>query len=72
MAKALVGHIGGPDPRIFAEMRRLQERVQDLEAENVRLQAEIMRLQAENDTLGPPVSSQEEVGDGAPHQPALR
>lgn len=71
MAKALVGHIGGPDPRIFAEMRQLQERVQELEAENVRLQAEIMRLQAENDTLGAAGPNQEEAGDGVPHQPAL-
>ncbi len=24
MAKALLGHVGGPDPRMVAEMRRLQ------------------------------------------------
>jgi hypothetical protein len=40
MAKALLGHVGGPDPRMVAEMRRLQRRVRDLEAELVRLQAE--------------------------------
>jgi hypothetical protein len=40
MAKALFGHVGGPDPRIVSEMRRLQQRVRDLEAELVRLQAE--------------------------------
>jgi hypothetical protein len=39
MAKALFGHVGGPDPRIVSEMRRLQQRVRDLEAELVRLQA---------------------------------
>lgn len=44
MAKALLGHVGGPDPRLVAEVRRLQQRVTDLEAH-------LMRLQAENDTL---------------------
>jgi hypothetical protein len=44
MAKALLGHVGGPDPRIIAEMRRLQQRVRDLEAE-------LVRLQEENDAL---------------------
>jgi hypothetical protein len=44
MAKALLGHVGGPDPRMVAEMRRLQQRVRDLEAE-------LVRLQSENDTL---------------------
>ncbi len=38
MAKALFGHVGGPDPRMISEMRRLQQRVRDLEAELVRLQ----------------------------------
>jgi len=38
MAKALLGHVGGPDPRMVSEMRRLQRRVQDLEAELARLQ----------------------------------
>ena len=44
MAKALFGHVGGPDPRMVAEMRRLQQRVRDLEAE-------LARLQDENDVL---------------------
>lgn len=44
MAKALLGHVGGSDPRVFAEMRRLQQRVQDLESE-------LVRMQAENDAL---------------------
>jgi hypothetical protein len=44
MAKALLGYVGGPDPRLLAEMRRLQQRVQDLESE-------LVRIQAENDTL---------------------
>ena len=44
MAKALLGYVGGPDPRVLSEMRRLQQRVQDLESE-------LVRMQAENDTL---------------------
>jgi len=44
MAKALFGHVGGPDPRMVSEMRRLQQRVRDLETE-------LMRLQEENDAL---------------------
>ena len=44
MAKALLGHVGGPDPRIVSEMRRLQQRVRDLEAE-------LVPLQEENDAL---------------------
>jgi hypothetical protein len=62
MAKALLGHVGGPDPRMISEMRRLQQRVRDLEAE-------LMRLQGENDALA--------AGDGddellvAGREPAL-
>jgi hypothetical protein len=44
MAKALLGHVGGPDPRLISEMRRLQRRVHDLESE-------LMRVRAENDSL---------------------
>ncbi|HEY1623972.1 MAG TPA: hypothetical protein VGG16_09235 [Streptosporangiaceae bacterium] len=44
MAKALFGHVGGPDPRVVSEMRRLQQRVRDLEVE-------LGRLQEENDAL---------------------
>jgi hypothetical protein len=51
MAKALLGYVGGPDPRLLAEMRRLQQRVQDLESE-------LVRMQAENDALT--VASREE------------
>ena len=47
MAKALLGHVGGPDPRMVAEMRRLQQRVRDLEAELVRLQEQNDALAAE-------------------------
>jgi hypothetical protein len=47
MAKALFGHVGGSDPRIVSEMRRLQQRVRDLEAELVRLQEENESLTVE-------------------------
>lgn len=50
MAKALLGYVGGTDPRLVVEMRRLQQRVQDLESE-------LVRIQAENDAL---MSSREE------------
>jgi hypothetical protein len=44
MAKALFGHVGGPDPRMISEMRRLQQRVRDLEAELNRLQEQNVAL----------------------------
>jgi hypothetical protein len=47
MAKALLGHVGGPDLRVVNEMRRLQQRVRDLEAELLRLQDEKDALAAE-------------------------
>jgi hypothetical protein len=47
MAKALLGHVGGPDLRMVNEMRRLQQRVRDLEAELLRLQDEKDALAAE-------------------------
>ncbi len=40
MAKALLGHIGGSDPRILAEIALLRRRVSDLETEVLRLRAE--------------------------------
>jgi hypothetical protein len=44
MAKALFGHVGGPDSRLLMEVRRLRQRVQQLEAQ-------VGRLQADNDAL---------------------
>jgi hypothetical protein len=44
MAKALLGYVGGTDPRLVAEMRRLQQRVRDLEDQ-------LSRVQAANDAL---------------------
>ena len=46
MAKALSGHVGGPDPRMVSEMRRLQQHVRDLEAELVWLQEQNNALTA--------------------------
>ena len=53
MAKALLGHVGGPDLRIVNEMRRLQQRVRDLEAELDRLQEEkdALALEVDHDML---------------------
>jgi hypothetical protein len=40
MAKALFGHVGvGPDVRVLAEMRRLRDRVRELQHEVARLEA---------------------------------
>ena len=50
MAKALLGHIGGTDPRMVAEVRRLQQRVRDLEDQ-------LVRVKAENDSLVAAASS---------------
>jgi hypothetical protein len=57
MAKALLGHVGGPDPRMISEMRRLQQRVRDLEAELVRLQEEndVLTAEAGHDDMLVPV-----------------
>ncbi|MCW2934631.1 MAG: hypothetical protein JWM19_5593 [Actinomycetia bacterium] len=54
MAKALFGHVGGSDPRMVSEMRRLQQRVRDLEAE-------LMRLQEENDALAAEAAHSEDM-----------
>ena len=54
MSKALFGHVGGPDPRMVSEMRRLQQRVRDLEAE-------LVRLQGQNDALAAGVAHDEDV-----------
>jgi hypothetical protein len=63
MAKALLGHVGGPDPRMVNEMRRLQRRVRDLEVE-------LARLQEEKDVLAAEVSH-ELIVAGREREPAL-
>ncbi|GAB2833383.1 hypothetical protein GCM10027176_42080 [Actinoallomurus bryophytorum] len=64
MAKALLGHVGGPDPRMVAEMRRLQQRVRDLEAE-------LVRLQTENDTLAAVADNEVMALSANDREPAL-
>jgi hypothetical protein len=65
MAKALLGYVGGPDPRLVTEVRRLQRRVIDLEAE-------VLRLQAENDSLLEMVDAPSvTIDEVAPREPAL-
>ena len=64
MAKALIGHVGGPDPRTVMEMRRLHERVRTLEAE-------LVRLRAENDSLAASVSDSHLISLEVPKEPAL-
>jgi hypothetical protein len=44
MAKALFGYVGGPDPRVISEVKRLKRRVEELESE-------LGRVRAENDSL---------------------
>ena len=63
MAKALYGHVGGPDPRMVSEVRRLQQRVRDLEAE-------LLRLQAQNDAMAAQVR-EDMLTIGADREPAL-
>ncbi|MCZ3386618.1 MAG: hypothetical protein LH630_06565 [Actinomycetia bacterium] len=46
MAKAILGHIGGTDPRLLAEVTRLRRRV-------VELQTQLERLSAANEALLP-------------------
>lgn len=64
MAKALMGHVGGPDPRAFMEMRRLHERVRSLEAE-------ILRLRTENDALAARVTDAHLISLEVAKEPAL-
>lgn len=47
MAKALVGHVGGPDVRTLGELRRLQQRVRELESELARMTSLNEELAAE-------------------------
>lgn len=64
MAKALIGHVGGPDPRTVMEMRRLHERVRSLEAE-------VIRLRAENDALAASVADSHLISLEVTKEPAL-
>jgi uncharacterized protein YlxW (UPF0749 family) len=64
MAKALVGHVGGLDPRLVFEMRRLQQKVRDLESE-------VVRLRAENDALGSGVTDAQLMALEVTKEPVL-
>lgn len=53
MAKALLGHVGvGPDARTSCELRRLRERVRDLEHEVALLRAANATLSTQQLTEG--------------------
>lgn len=62
MAKALIGYIGGPDPRVVTEVRHLRRRVHDLETE-------ILRLQAENDSLAETLDAAQVLGEISEPEP---
>lgn len=64
MAKALIGHLGGPDPRSVMELRRMHERVRTLEAE-------VLRLRAENDALAASVAEAHLISLEVAKEPAL-
>jgi hypothetical protein len=64
MAKALIGHVGGYDPRLVFEMRRLRQRVRDLETE-------VLRLREENDALAGSVTDAHLISLEAAKEPAL-
>lgn len=65
MAKALLGYVGGPDPRLLDEMRRLRQRVADLESE-------VGRLRQAKGELTEPVRPEELIDLELPQrEPAL-
>lgn len=64
MAKALFGHVGGLDPRVVSEMRRLQQRVHELETE-------VVRLRAEHDSLDSEVTDAQLIALEATKEPVL-
>ena len=49
VAKALVGYVRGPDPRIVSDMSRLRRRIRELEAALARIRQEKDVLSAETD-----------------------
>jgi hypothetical protein len=63
MAKAILGHVGGPDPRLLAEVARLRRRVAELEAE-------VLRLTEENQALLPDSIGDALAGDVITLEPA--
>jgi len=64
MAKALLGHLGGPDPVVMAELARLRRRARDL-------QDEVERLHAANDALTALVAEEQLLSITSEREPAL-
>jgi len=64
MAKALLGHLGGPDPVVMAELARLRRRARDLEDE-------VERLHAANDALTALVADEQLLSITSQREPAL-
>ena len=64
MAKALLGHVGGHDARMVFEVRRLQQRVRELEAE-------VRDLREENDALASAVTPSNLISLEVTKEPAL-
>jgi hypothetical protein len=67
MAKALLGHVGGPNQLLAAELHRLHQRVCDLEAELARLKEEQADLA---DDAGHPRTVPSRTARGWPVVPA--
>jgi hypothetical protein len=64
MAKALLGHLGGPDPVVMAELARLRRRNRDLEDE-------VERLRAANEALTALVAEDQLLSLATEREPAL-
>ncbi len=58
MAKALLGHLGGPDSRLLAEVAVLRRKVRDLETEVKRLAADNDALVSMSTAMGTPVADE--------------
>jgi hypothetical protein len=64
MAKALFGHVGAPDVRMVSEVRRLQQRVRELESE-------VLRLRSENDVLAASMTHSDLISLEVAKEPVL-
>lgn len=74
MAKALLGHVGGQDPRLVTEVQRLRRRVTDLEAEVGRLKQEndsLAEAAVEHASLGSELNNDLVLDDTTIREPAL-
>jgi hypothetical protein len=60
VAKALLGYASGPDPGMLSDIRRLQQRVRDLEAK-------LDRMQREHDVLA--AAASQHAPDAPPPHP---